>query len=109
MRGSKPNAHPEVRDGETAYSRSPFRPTSRTDRGRLVEECVDYICVVPEIGSNPEIHSKVPPGERIQVVLRWGASEDDAAWRAAARKQFEAAYAADDSVDERLADPDSNP
>jgi hypothetical protein len=50
----------------------------------------------------PEIASQVPPGEQIQVVLRWGISEEDADWRAAGRRQFEAAYAADDSVYELL-------
>jgi len=50
----------------------------------------------------PEIASQVPPGEPIQVVLQWGISEDDTAWRAAGRRQFEAAYAADDSVYELL-------
>jgi hypothetical protein len=50
----------------------------------------------------PEIASQVPPGEPIQVVLQWDISEDDTAWRAAGRRQFEAAYAADDSVYERL-------
>ena len=50
----------------------------------------------------PEIAAQVPAGERIQVVLQWGSSEDDAAWRAVGRRQFEAAYAADDSVYEVL-------
>ena len=50
----------------------------------------------------PEIASQVPPGEQIQIVLRWGASADDAAWRTAGRRRFEAAYAADDSVYELL-------
>ena len=50
----------------------------------------------------PEIASRVPPGEQIQIVLQWGASMDDAAWRAAGRRRFEAAYAADDSVYELL-------
>jgi hypothetical protein len=50
----------------------------------------------------PEIASQVPPGEQIQIVLQWGASMDDAAWRAAGRRRFEAAYAADDSVYELL-------
>ena len=50
----------------------------------------------------PEIASQVPPGEQIQVVLNWGISVDDAAWRAVGRRQFEAAYAADDSVYELL-------
>ena len=50
----------------------------------------------------PEIASQVPPGEQIQIVLQWGAPADDAAWRAAGRRRFEAAYAADDSVYELL-------
>ena len=50
----------------------------------------------------PEIASQVPPGEQIQIVLQWGVSLDDAAWRAAGRRRFEAAYAADDSVYELL-------
>jgi uncharacterized protein len=55
-----------------------------------------------QIAVPPEIASQVPPGEPIQVVLRWGNSADDAAWRAAGRRQFEAAYAADDSIYELL-------
>ena len=55
----------------------------------------------------PEIASQVPPGEQIQVVLQWGISEEDAVWRAAGRRQFEAAYAADDSVYEVLIDDTS--
>ena len=50
----------------------------------------------------PEIASQVPPGEQIEVVLQWGLSVDDAAWRTVGRRQFEAAYAADDSVYELL-------
>ena len=55
-----------------------------------------------QIAVPPEIASQVPPGEQIQVVLQWGISEDDTAWRAAGRRQFESAYAADDSVYELL-------
>jgi hypothetical protein len=51
-----------------------------------------------QIAVPPEIASQVPPGEQIQIVLQWGISVDDTAWRAAARLRFEAAYAADDSV-----------
>lgn len=60
-----------------------------------------------QIAVPAEVASQVPAGEQIQVILQWGASEDDAAWRAAGRRQFEAAYAADDSVYEALVDPDS--
>jgi hypothetical protein len=55
-----------------------------------------------QIAVPPEIASQVPPGEPIQVVLQWGISDDDTAWRAAGRRQFESAYAADDSVFEQL-------
>ena len=55
-----------------------------------------------QIAVPPEIASQVPPGARLQVVLQWGISGDDAAWCAAGRRQFEAAYAADDSVYEQL-------
>ena len=51
-----------------------------------------------QIAVPPEIASQVPPGEQIQIVLQWGVSMDDTAWRAAGRRRFEAAYAADDSV-----------
>jgi hypothetical protein len=55
-----------------------------------------------QIAVPPDIAAQVPPGEQIQVVLQWGISEDEAAWRAAGRRQFEAAYAPDDSVYESL-------
>ena len=55
-----------------------------------------------QISVPPEIASQVPPGEQIQVVLQWGISEDDTLWRVAGRRQFEAAYAADDSIYELL-------
>jgi hypothetical protein len=50
----------------------------------------------------PDLAASVPPGEQIQVVLQWSISEDDAFWRAAGRRRFEAAYAADDSIYESL-------
>ncbi len=55
-----------------------------------------------QIAVPPEIAALVPPGERLEVVLRWGVFEDDAAWRAAGRQSFEAAYDAEDSVYESL-------
>jgi hypothetical protein len=55
-----------------------------------------------QIAVPPEIASQVPQGEQIQIVLQWGVSEEDTAWRAAGRRQFEAAYVADDSVYEVL-------
>ncbi|MBZ5610479.1 MAG: hypothetical protein LAP38_19635 [Acidobacteriia bacterium] len=58
-----------------------------------------------QIAVPPEIASQVPTGEKVQVVLRWGVTDDETAWRATGRLQFEAAYAADDSVYEQLIDP----
>ena len=55
-----------------------------------------------QIAVPPEIAALVPPGEQVQVVLQWGIAEEDAAWRAAGRHRFEAAYAADDSIYESL-------
>ncbi len=55
-----------------------------------------------QIAVPPEIASQVPPGEQVQVVLQWGLSVDDTAWRALGRRQFETAYDADDSVYELL-------
>ena len=55
-----------------------------------------------QIAVPPEIASQVPPGEQIQVVLQWNIAMDDVAWRALGRRQFENAYAADDSVYELL-------
>ena len=55
-----------------------------------------------QIAVPPDIAAQVPPGEQIQVVLQWGISDDDTAWRATGRRRFEAAYAADDSVYELL-------
>jgi hypothetical protein len=55
-----------------------------------------------QIAVPQEIASQVSPGEPIRVVLQWGLSVDEAAWRAAGRREFEAAYAEDDSVYEQL-------
>ena len=55
-----------------------------------------------QIAVPTDIAALVPRGEQIQVVLQWGVSEADAAWRAAGRRRFEAAYDADDSVYESL-------
>ncbi|MBI4876271.1 MAG: hypothetical protein HY822_16670 [Acidobacteria bacterium] len=55
-----------------------------------------------QIAVPPEIAAQVPPEQQIQVILQWGASEDDDTWRTAGRGRFEAAYAEEDSVYERL-------
>jgi hypothetical protein len=55
-----------------------------------------------QIAVPPEIASQVPAGTEVQVVLQWGASESDTAWRVAGHQQFEAAYADEDSIYELL-------
>ena len=55
-----------------------------------------------QIAVPPEIAQQVPPGEKVAVVLAWGASEEETAWREAGRRRFEAAYAPDDAVYEQL-------
>jgi len=60
-----------------------------------------------EIAVPPEIAALVPTGEQLQIVLQWGVSADDDAWRATGRRRFEAAYASDDSVYESLIDDTS--
>jgi hypothetical protein len=55
-----------------------------------------------QIAVPPEIASQVPKGERIHVALWWGTDADDGAWRTAGRRQFESAYADEDSVYEIL-------
>jgi hypothetical protein len=55
-----------------------------------------------EIAVPPEIAAQVPPGEQIQIRLQWGLGDDESAWRAAGRRQFEEAYCADDSIYEQL-------
>jgi hypothetical protein len=54
-----------------------------------------------------EVMKQVPPGEQLQVVLVWGASEEESVWRNVGRRTFEAAYAPEDSVYERLVDDPS--
>lgn len=57
-----------------------------------------------QIAVPPEIASQIPAGERLEVVVRRGGSDDEAAWRNAGRRRFESAYSADDSVYEQLID-----
>jgi len=57
-----------------------------------------------QIAVPAEVVKQVPPGEQLQVVLVWGTSEEESAWRAAGRRAFEAAYAPEDSVYEQLID-----
>ena len=60
------------------------------------------ITATGQIAVPPEIASQVPPGEKVEVELRWGSSDEDAAWRKAGRRRFDEAYSADDSVYEQL-------
>jgi hypothetical protein len=55
-----------------------------------------------QIAVPPEIASQVPPGEKVAVVLAWGVSDEENAWREAGRRRFESAYVPDDAVYEQL-------
>jgi hypothetical protein len=52
----------------------------------------------------PDLQIAVPPGEPLQIVLSWPASEDEATWHAAGLRQFELAYSAEDSICEQPID-----
>ncbi|HVY92814.1 MAG TPA: hypothetical protein VHA14_08695 [Bryobacteraceae bacterium] len=56
-----------------------------------------------QIAVPPEVASQLGQGEKVQVSLRWGSTEDED-WKAAGRKSFAAAYDPDDTVYELLAD-----
>ncbi len=49
-----------------------------------------------------DVAGLLTPGESLRVVLK--RADEDAAWRAQGRKQFEAAYAPEDSIYEQLMD-----
>lgn len=56
-----------------------------------------------------EVASQVPPGQVVRVILTWGLSQDEADWRTAGRRQFEASWVEDDSIYETLLDSSSTP
>jgi hypothetical protein len=61
-----------------------------------------------QIAVPPEIALQAPPGAQVEVVVSWGVTEEENAWREARRRRFESAYAPDDSVYEQLIhDPSS--
>ena len=51
-----------------------------------------------QIAVPEEAAREIPPGEPVRVVLLWGPSEIDEAWREVGRKAFGAAYAPEDSA-----------
>jgi hypothetical protein len=58
-----------------------------------------------EIAIPADIAGQLPPGESVHVVLRWEPmTDEDRAWRAQGRQQFEGAYAPEDAIHERLMD-----
>ena len=58
-----------------------------------------------QIAIPTEIAVQVPAGQSLHTVLHWDVTGDeDASWRVQGRRQFEAAYAAEDSIYERLID-----
>lgn len=60
-----------------------------------------------QINVPPQIAQQIPEGEQLQIVVMWGSSDIDDAWKAQGRQRFEAAYAPEDSVYEQLIDPTS--
>ena len=67
----------------------------------------DFVAKIAQNGQiavPAEIAAQIPNGEKLEVVLRWGAADDENAWRDAGRRRFEAAYADEDSVYEELMD-----
>ena len=52
----------------------------------------------------PEIASEIPAGEQIRIVVMWDGGDADGAWRTVSRQRFEAAYAPEDAVYDRLID-----
>ena len=60
-----------------------------------------------QINVPPQIAEQIPRGEQLQVVVMWGSSDIDEAWKAQGRQSFEASYALEDSVYEQLIDEPS--
>ena len=55
----------------------------------------------------PNIARQLPAGELLHIVLHWdGVATEDAAWRAIGMNRFEAAYAPEDAVYEKLLECD---
>jgi len=68
-------------------------------------KAVDFkgtLSVNGQIDVPPEIASRVPKGEEIQVMLLWGPTDDESEWRYAGRTRFESAYSPEDSIYEQL-------
>jgi hypothetical protein len=57
-----------------------------------------------QIALPPDVAGEIPPGEQLRVVVMWGPSDSDLAWRMAGRQRFEAAYSPEDAVYEQLID-----
>jgi hypothetical protein len=55
-----------------------------------------------EIAVPAEIASQIPPGEKVAVVLDWGVSDEENAWREPGRRRFQSAYGPEDSVYDQL-------
>lgn len=51
----------------------------------------------------PEVAAEIPAGEPLRVVVMWEPPLE-AGWRSAGRQAFEAAYAPEDAIYERLID-----
>ena len=55
-----------------------------------------------QIALPPEVASEIPAGEQIRILVMWDAGEAASAWRTAAMRRFQAAYAPEDAVYEQL-------
>lgn len=76
-------------------------------RVRFVMKAVEFegtVVAGDQIALPPEIASEIPAGEPLRIVVMWGPSTFDLAWRAAGRQAFEAAYSPEDAVYEQLMD-----
>lgn len=57
-----------------------------------------------QIALPPEVASEIPLGEHLRVVVMWETADLALPWRVAGRERFEAAYAPEDAIYERLID-----
>lgn len=100
-----PFASPRARHTQPEARRRPLRTREMIEKSVAKMKTADFrgeLTPNGQIAVPPEVLSQVPSGESIQVILQWGSSDDHSAWRMAGRRQFESAYATDDSIYELL-------
>jgi len=57
-----------------------------------------------QIALPADVLGEIPAGEQLRVVIMWGPSNSDFAWRSAGLQRFESAYCPEDAVYEKLID-----